>query len=124
MLSSDIANIPEESNTLDTEEPGPSGTATRPLCSVYVPSGQPEKVIIEKRQSKSKGKGKEGKKRKTSEDSDDKCSVCNKSSFEGEFWICCDYCSLWYHRDCVHLQDEQEWLTYRIRRFLSCPMCI
>lgn len=59
MLSSDIANIPEESNTLDTEEPGPSGTATRPLCSVYVPSGQPEKVIrTEKRQSKRKGKGK------------------------------------------------------------------
>lgn len=58
MLSSDIANIPEESNTLDTEEPVPSGTATRPLCSVYVPSGQLEKVITEKRQSKTKGKGK------------------------------------------------------------------
>lgn len=59
MLSSDIAYIPEESNTLDNEEPGPSGTATRPLCSVYVPSGQPEKVIrTEKRQSKRKGKGK------------------------------------------------------------------
>lgn len=88
MLSSDIANIPEESNTLDTEEPGPSGTATRPLCSVYVPSGQPEKVIrTEKRQSKRKGKGKgREKKRKTSEDSDDKCSVCNKSFLEGEFW--------------------------------------
>lgn len=64
MLSSDIANIPEKSNTLDTEEPGPSGTATRPLCSVYVPSGQPEKVIIEKRQSKSKGKGKGREKKK------------------------------------------------------------
>lgn len=31
----------EESNTLDAEEPGPSGTTTRPLCSVSVPSGQP-----------------------------------------------------------------------------------
>lgn len=111
-MSSDIAYIPEESNTLDAEEPGPSGTTTRPLCSVSVPSGQPEKEIrTEKRQSKRKGKGKgRGKKRKTSEDSDDKCSVCNKSALEGEFWICCDYCSLWYHRDCVHLQDEQEWL--------------
>lgn len=55
--SSDIAYIPEESNTLATEEPGSSCTATRPLCSVSVPSGQPEKVIrTEKRQSKRKEK--------------------------------------------------------------------
>lgn len=59
ILSSDIAYIPEESNTLDAEEPGPSGTATRPLCSVSVSSGQPEKEIrTEKRQSKRKGKRK------------------------------------------------------------------
>lgn len=66
ILSSDIAYIPEESNTLDAEEPGPSGTTTRPLCSVSVPSGQPEKEIrTEKRQSKRKGKGKgRGKKKK------------------------------------------------------------
>lgn len=64
ILSSDIAYIPEESNTPDAEEPGPSGTTTRPLCSVSVPSGQPEKEIkTEKRQSKKKGKGK-GKVRK------------------------------------------------------------
>lgn len=127
ILSSDIAYIPEESNTLDAEEPGPSGTTTRPLCSVSVPSGQPEKEIrTEKRQSKRKGKGKgRGKKRKTSEDSDDKCSVCNRSALEGEFWICCDYCSLWYHRDCVHLQDEQEWLRLTESGDpFSCPMCI
>lgn len=83
ILSSDIAYIPEESNTLDAEEPGPSGTATRPLCSVSVPSGQPEKKT-EKGNQKEKEK-EEGKKRKTSEDSDDKCSVCNKSALEGEF---------------------------------------
>lgn len=92
-----------------------------------VPSGQPEKEIrTEKMQSNRKGTGKgRGKKRKTSEDSDDKCSVCNKSALEGEFWICCDYCSLWYHRDSVHLQDEQEWLRLTESGDpFSCPMCI
>lgn len=88
-MSSDIAYIPEESNTLDAEEPGPSGTTTRPLCFVSVPSGQPEKEIrTEKGNQKEKEKEREeGKKRKTSEDSDDKCSVCNKSALEGEFWM-------------------------------------
>lgn len=60
ILSSDIAYIPEESNTLDAEEPGPSGTATRPLCSVSVPSGQPEKEL--KKAIKRKRKRKRGKK--------------------------------------------------------------
>lgn len=59
-MSSDIAYIPEESNTLDAEEPGPSGTTTRPLCFVSVPSGQPEKEIrTEKGNQKEKEKERE-----------------------------------------------------------------
>lgn len=59
IASSEIGNIPEESKTLDTEESGSNGTPKRPLL-------------------KRKGKSKCRQKRKTSDDSDEKCSVCNK----------------------------------------------
>lgn len=75
---------------------------------------------------KGKGKGKSrGKVTQTSYEDSDKCAVCNISYIEGEDWICCDLCSLWYHRECVNLQEEQQWLKYSEEEEpFTCPMCL
>lgn len=51
-------------STLDAEEPGQTGTPTRPLFSMSVPAGQPEKVIRTGKGNQ-KEKEREGRKRKT-----------------------------------------------------------
>jgi hypothetical protein len=51
----------------------------------------------------------EGKqKTKFSDESDENCAICYKGYVEGEDWIQCDICSLWYHRFCVNLEDGDE----------------
>lgn len=112
-------------------QPGPSGNTTATSHSDPVPSAQPaskKNTSSIKRSVKRKGKGKgksKGKKAKTSEDTDEKCTVCYKSYVSGEQWISCDLCSLWYHRNCVHLQNEDEWLKYSEEdEPFSCPMCM
>lgn len=50
--------------------------------------------------------------------------MCNQSYVDGEDWICCDTCSSWYHRNCVNLEDEEDWssLTEEGAVF-NCPFC-
>ncbi|CAG2206493.1 PIF1 [Mytilus edulis] len=79
-----------------------------------------------KKKSKGKGKGK-GKKTKKVEETieDENCAICNKTYIDGEDWINCDVCTLWFHRQCVNLEDEAEWacLTEEDGSF-TCPLCL
>lgn len=89
------------------------------------------KSVKQTRKTKSsgrkKGQRKKSKRRKTSEDIADKqdlCGICSKSKKEDEDWICCDLCSIWYHRECVGLEDE-EWIMFSDAAALyTCPMCL
>ncbi|CAC5417702.1 unnamed protein product [Mytilus coruscus] len=76
------------------------------------------KKTTRKQTSKTKGRqGKRGRGRKLkqttplSDSSDENCGICGKPEKSEEDWICCDICSIWYHRDCVGLEDETSWLT-------------
>jgi hypothetical protein len=74
-----------------------------------------------------KGPHKKSRKRRTTKDLTDEkdlCGVCSKSEKEGEEWICCDVCTVWYHRDCVGLDDD-DWMMFSDAASLyTCPMCI
>ncbi|CAC5387710.1 unnamed protein product [Mytilus coruscus] len=89
--------------TMDSEVPGPSNvasTSTDSLASELQPTIQnKEKIQSNKRKTSRRGKGKgKGKSRKKniliSDESDDKCTVCNKPDIGDEDWICCDACTL------------------------------
>ena len=121
--------IPGSSTSFDTEIPGTStagdteiqGSSDTVLQSIVVsglysspsklsPTQKSTAVKSRKRKSgrKGKGKGKRSKgkqKTKFSGESDENCAICYKGYVEGEDWIQCDICSLWYHRFCVNLED-------------------
>ena len=53
------------------------------------------------------------------------CGVCFKAEKDGEDWICCDLCLVWFHRECVALQDDEEWILYSTDgAVFACPLCI
>ena len=54
-----------------------------------------------------------------------KTAICYKGYVEGEDWIQCDICSLWYHRFCVNLEDGDEWcrLTENVEEQFRCQLC-
>ncbi|CAC5426471.1 unnamed protein product [Mytilus coruscus] len=86
------------------------------------------------RQQTSKTKGRQGKRGRgrklkqttpLSDSSDENCGICGKPEKSEEDWICCDICSIWYHRDCVGLEDETSWLTCsNPDAVYTCPMCV
>ena len=58
-------------------------------------------------------------------DSSDDCGVCGKPEKPEEDWICCDMCCLWYHRECVGLENNDDWLySSDPDAIYTCPMCI
>jgi hypothetical protein len=94
------------------------------------PTKKSTAVKSRKRKSGGKGKGKgkrsKGKqKTKFSGESDENCAICYKGYVEGEDWIQCDICSLWYHRFCVNLEDGDEWcrLTENVEEQFRCQLC-
>ena len=78
-----------------------------PLESVIVSLGQPENVPI-RMSEKGQQKGKEIVYWKRKE-SDKNCVVCNKAYSAGEYYMCCDQCSLWYKS--VAYRCTKAWLT-------------
>jgi len=70
-----------------------------------------------------KGKGRIPKEKET-EESDGNCGICNLTYLEGEDWICCDTCSIWYHRNCVGLEKSSLWEQFTVsNEEYSCPLC-
>ncbi|VDI26920.1 Hypothetical predicted protein [Mytilus galloprovincialis] len=131
-----ISNIiVSAAQTMDSEVPGPSNvhvasTSTGSLASELQPTIQnKDKIQSNKRKTSRRGKGKgKGKSRKKnipiSDESDDKCTVCNKPDIGNEDWICCDACTLWYHRDCANLQDDEIWTSLSEEgAVFTCPLC-
>ena len=47
-----------------------------------------------------------------------------KSYVENEEWICCDACSIWYHRNCVSLNDDEWAYQQNEEAVYICPMCV
>lgn len=41
-----------------------------------------------------------------------------------EDWICLDLCSIWYHRECVGLEDEEWIMVSDAAALYTCPMCL
>ena len=147
--TSNITEIPVPSTSFDTEIPGTStagdteiqGSSDTVLQSTVVsglysspsklpPTKKSTAVKSRKRKSGGKGKGKgkrsKGKqKTKFSGESDENCAICYKGYVEGEDWIQCDICSLWYHRFCVNLEDGDEWcrLTENVGEQFRCQLC-
>jgi len=121
----------EEETPIDDEQPGPSGinplSAPEPLSPTNTDSTAPVPEKRKRKQTKSKvkgkGKGKGKGKKKTTDDNDEYCANCNKAYMEGEDWICCDLCSLWYHRQCANLEDESEWCRLSGDEPFICAMC-
>jgi len=124
--------------TTDTEMPGSSTDTTqssiRPLDFNSSPSEQPPKEIkkiVKSRKRKTatlctkKKDKKRGKKTESKETEEDNCGICNRTDVDGEDCICCDSCSLWYHRICVNLEDEKDWkeLTENDDANYVCPLC-
>ena len=61
-----------------------------------------------KRKGTGKGKGKRSEKETKEDDNTEQaCGICIKFYKEGEEWIMCDGCSVWYHKDCVGLDDSE-----------------
>lgn len=137
ILETQNVNLPGE---MQDEQAGPSGIN---LTSSVVPAPDPAPLDpvssaqsgpVKRKSNRTSGKGKgkykgkgKGKRKKTSEETqetDEKCVICNLAYSDGEEWICCDVCSLWYHRDCAQLQDDNEWhrLSEEGQPFV-CPMC-
>ena len=91
------------------------------------PQLQEEREKDEKAKIKVKERGKGKRSANETDDADntkEACGVCMKFHIEGEEWIYCDAFSLWYHRDCVGL-DDNEW-NYQLNddAVYICPMCI
>ena len=53
----------------------------------------------------------------------DLCGVCSKTEKEGEEWLCCDICNIWYHRCCLDFDDEEWAAVSSITSIYICPMC-
>lgn len=125
----------EEETPIDGEQPGPSGinplSTPEPLSptntdsTAPVPEKRKRKQTISKVNGKGKEKGKGKRKKKTTDDNDENCAICNKAytCMEGEDWICCNLCSLWYHRQCANLEDESEWCRLSGDEPFICAMC-
>ena len=43
---------------------------------------------------------------------EDMCHECNLTESDGVEWIECDICDMWYHRQYVHLRDD-EWDAFQ-----------
>lgn len=73
----------------------------------------------------SRGRTKKSKKYESDDGNEDEnCTVCNKSYKENEDWISCDLCSLWFHRQCAHLQNDELWTRYTVdEEEYTCPLC-
>ena len=69
-----------------------------------------------------KGKGRIPKEKET-EESDGNCGICNLTYLEREDWICCDTCSIWYHRNCVGLEKSSLWEQFTVsNEEYPCPL--
>lgn len=130
-------SLPED----DQDVPGPSGYIPRPPLSTpsvtsdfnssvsrHLPTGIPTECQSKRRRTVRKGKGK-GKGRAkgktpaaTGYDSDENCTMCNGHYVNGEDWISCDICNLWYHKKSVNVQGQEEWCGVNEGVF-SCPLC-
>lgn len=50
------------------------------------------------------------------------CPLCKSVYPEGEDWIACDICDLWYDRKCLNLNDDQ-WDELESTDWY-CPKCL
>jgi hypothetical protein len=58
------------------------------------------------------------------ENEKENCTVCNKSEKENEDWICCDICSLWFHQQCAHIENDELSTKYTVdEEEYICPLC-
>ena len=120
-----VLENPNSAGTIPThqEVAGPSSQSTASVeNSTLAPMAVQQ---VRKRNSYKKGKKKGKRKAESShDDSDEKCAVCNSKYADGEQWICCDECSMWYHRQCVQINNDNEWARLmEDGEPYSCPMC-
>lgn len=108
--------------TSDTESGLINGNNTEnPKMSQNIKSKQTSR---KRKGGQTKGKGKRSKKCKhLGEYDSDSCGVCHKIYQEDEEWICCDSCSVWYHRECVELGDDDWKYFSQPDAVFICPMC-
>lgn len=81
-----------------------------------------------KGKGKGKGKGKSsGEKRKRDEsgNDDDLCTSCHGEYVEGERWIACDNCDLWFHITCTDIEDPLELEEEELEELVwECEECL
>ena len=92
-----------------------TSSSTRKAATIKLVSDvNPQSTVscTEKRKGKGQRKGKsKAQKKKRKEVDVEKCGVCGNSEGEAEEWIECDTCGIWYHRDCMNINDEL-WESY------------
>ncbi|CAG2199345.1 unnamed protein product [Mytilus edulis] len=114
-----------QDNTVETTTHLPSqSVVTEPdSASVFVTTDCTTQACSSNRKGNKKTTRKQTSKAKDS--SDENCGICGKPEKSEEDWICCDICSIWYHRDFVGLEDETSWLTCsNPDAIYTCPMCV
>lgn len=108
--------------------PSPNSSASEPAIQKSSKSTQPKKrKIVRHSKEKGKGRGKSSRKKYASlVEPGEYCVICNKPDIGSldEGWISCDVCCLWYHRNCVNLQDDDLWASLSEEGAqYTCPMC-
>ncbi|KQJ93108.1 hypothetical protein BRADI_3g02784v3 [Brachypodium distachyon] len=48
------------------------------------------------------------------------CAACGAQYNKNAFWICCDFCHLWFHGKCVNMTSAQ---AEQVKEY-KCPDCI
>jgi len=72
--------------------------------------------------AKSKSKSSKQNLQNVQEDQDTVCPLCKSVYVEGQDWIACDICDLWYDRKCLNLTEDQ-WNGLEDMDWY-CPQCL
>ena len=111
---------PPASTSITASDFSSSASQPRPVTTQRGKRSTKRKTLHSK---KGKAKGRKKVASETVTESDENCAICNRTEIEGEDWISCDICHLWYHRTCVNIDDE-EWNHLTVEDAVyTCPLC-
>ncbi|KAJ8321535.1 hypothetical protein KUTeg_000911 [Tegillarca granosa] len=129
-LNVDTENLPNTELLVTPSQCEPHASTSYSEPGLVQPENVTTKLcksnIKRKGKAKGRGKGKAKKIKKTNDEETDEnnCGICCKTYITNEERISCDQCFLWYHRDCVNIEDN-EWIKYsNDEEPYTCPIIL